>query len=124
MKKLRIAIVIMALANLVVAACHIGKHHTTIVENSNNSYLKIEYAGMVYFNGDGTAIQDISPGGYVKYHYNDKKLEAKNNGHGGVKYELFDGDHQLNLDSNGKRFIADAVKMMMKKGHNPNWKQL
>lgn len=100
-------------------ACRFSQRHTTIVEKSNNNYLKIEYSGNVSFNIAGTEISHISPDGYVKYSFNDKKLEAENNRMGGVKYELYDSNEKLNLDDNGRRFIAEAVQNMIKKGHNP-----
>jgi len=103
----------------IIASCGIGQRHTTIVENDNNHYKKIEYAGEVHFNDNGTAIASISHGGYVRYRYDDRKLEAESNGRGGVRYELYDDGHKVDLDENGKRFIAEAVKDMMKKGHNP-----
>lgn len=120
MKKLIIGLFIFSLAGLFVS-CHLGRRHTTIVENDNHNYMKIEYAGDIHFNDNGTAIASISRGGYVKYRYNEQKLEAKNNGMGGIRYELYDGDHKLSLDENGKRFIAEAVKKIIQKaGRNPN----
>jgi hypothetical protein len=118
MKKLKIVLLIIALGALF-TACRFGRRHTTIVENSNNNYMKIEYSGNIYFNHDGTAISSISPGGYVKYQHNDRKLEAKNNRNGGVTYELYDNGEKLSMNDEGKRFIAEAVQMMMKKGHTP-----
>jgi hypothetical protein len=117
MEKSGITVVVIGMALL--AACSFGRKHTTIVENSNNHYLRIEYSGQVAFNDDGTAIRSISPDGYVEYQNNDKKLEAKNNGHGGISYELYDGYNKINMDDNGRKFIAEAVKVMKQKGHNP-----
>ncbi len=105
----------------IVASCHMGKRHTTIVERDNDHYLKIEYAGSVHFKEDGSGIESISRGGYVKYRYNDRELEAENNGAGGVHYKLYDGNTELDLDQNGRMFIAEAVHDMMKKGHNPGY---
>ena len=119
MKKLAI-IVGIALAGAGLASCHFG-HHSTIVETGNNYYLRIEYAGRIHFNDDCTGISRISKGGYVKYEFNGKKLEAENNGHGGVTYKLDDHGEQLNPETNGKDFIADAVKMMLKKNHHYDW---
>jgi hypothetical protein len=118
MKKIRIIVLGIAIIGIF-HACGIGQHHTTIVENSGDRYLKIEYAGYVHFYSDGSAISSISPGGYVKYQNNDKELEAKSNDMGGVKYELYEDGQKLSLDANGRRFIADAVREMLKKGHNP-----
>src|ERR1700753_830188 len=103
MEKSGIAIVVAGIALL--AACSFGRRHTTIVENSNDHHLRIEYSGKVAFNNDGTAITSISPDGYVEYQNDDKKLEAKNNGHGGISYELYEGYTKMSLDDNGKKFI-------------------
>ena len=119
MKKFGIAILVAGLALL--AACSFGRKHTTIIENSNNHYLRIEYSGRVAFNNEGTEISSISPDGYVEYQNNDKKLEAKNNGRGGISYELYEGYTKLNLDDDGRKFIAEAVKVMKQKGHNPGY---
>jgi hypothetical protein len=119
MKKIGIAVLVTGLALL--AACSFGRKHTTIVENSNYHHLRIEYSGRVAFNHEGTEISSISPDGYVEYQNDDRKLEAKNDGHGGVSYELYEGYTKLNLDDNGKKFIAEAVKIMKQKGHNPGY---
>jgi hypothetical protein len=118
MEKSGITVVVIGMALL--AACSFGRRHTTIVENTNGYHLRIEYSGQIAFNDDGTAIRSISPDGYMEYQNNDKKLEAKNNGHGGVSYELYDGYNKINMDDNGRKFIAEAVKVMEQKiGHNP-----
>ena len=119
MKKFGIAILVTGLALL--AACGFGRRHTTIVENSNDHHLRIEYSGKVAFNNAGTEISNISPDGYVEYQNDDKKLEAKNDGQGGISYELYEGYTKLNLDDNGKKFIAEAVKVRKQKGHNPGY---
>jgi len=118
MEKSGIALVVTGLALL--AACSFGRKHTVIVENSDNHHLRIEYSGKVVFNDNGTAIRSISPDGYVEYQNDDKKLEAKNDGRGGVSYELYQGYIQLGMDERGHRFIAEAVKVMKQKGHSQN----
>lgn len=106
---------------LFLTACMFGKRHTTIVEKSDDHYLRIEYAGHISFNKEGTAIGSISRDGYVEYQRDSKKLEAKNNGHGGVTYELYDGYEKLNMDEKGRQFIAEAVLVMMQKTHHPQF---
>jgi hypothetical protein len=117
MEKSGIAILVAGMIFL--AACTFGGKHTTIVEKSDNHYLRIEYAGHVSFNEDGTAIRSISRDGYVEYQRDDKKLEAKNNGNGGISYELYDGYQKLSMDERGREFIAEAVRVMMQKTHHP-----
>ena len=113
MEKSGIAVMVTIMALL--AACTFGRKHTTIVETTNSHYLRIEYSGKIAFNNEGTEISSISRDGYVEYQNNDKKLEAKNNGHGGISYELYEGYTKLNLDDNGRKFIAEAVKVMRQK---------
>ncbi len=112
MAKTGITIMVAGMAML--AACSFGRKHTTIIEKTNNNYLRIEYAGHVSFNTEGSAIDYISPNGYVEYQNNDKKLEAKNNGKGGVSYELYEGYSRISPEQNGK-FIADAIKIIVQK---------
>ena len=114
MEKSGIALLVAGM--LFLAACTFGHHHhTTVVEKSNNHYLRIEYSGDISFNDAGTAIQSISRNGYVEYQNDDKKLEAKNDGHGGISYELYEGYEKLPLDNSGKEFIANAVRVMIEK---------
>ncbi|HTK19924.1 MAG TPA: hypothetical protein VL442_10440 [Mucilaginibacter sp.] len=113
MEKTGIAILVVGIVTL--AACTFGHHHTTVVEKSNDHYLKIEYSGEINFNDAGTAIQSISRNGYVEYQNDNKKLEARNDGRGGISYELYDGYDKLPLDSKGKAFIASAVRTMIEK---------
>jgi hypothetical protein len=116
MKKLQL-IAAMGLIALV-AACGTGKRHTTIVENGNGTTVRIEYLGQTYFNAEGTAIKSISPNGYVKYTRDGKELIAESDYHGKITYELNDGGKQTMLDDGGKEFLAQAVKDMIKHGHN------
>ena len=119
MEKSGIAIVVAGIALL--AACSFGKRHTTIVENTNNHRIRIEYSGHVYFNKDETAISSISRNGYLEYQNDERKLNAKNDGHGGVSYELYEGYTKVNPDAEGKKFIAEAIKVIVQKaGHNLN----
>jgi len=118
MKNLRIFLAI-ALLGISITSCHFGRH-TTIVENGNGHSLRIESYGKIHFNPAGTDIAYISRGGYLEYQYNDDHLKAENNGHGGIKYELDADGQRLNPNGNGKSFIADAVKMMIKKGYHSN----
>jgi hypothetical protein len=117
MKTLKMLIVILSLA--ILTACHFGRRHTIIVENSNDHHLRIEYSGRVAFNSDNTAISNISPGGYVKYENDGRKLKAKRDRDGEIQYELDDDGQQLNMNESNKQFIAEAVRVMAQKGHNP-----
>ena len=117
MEKSGIAIVVAGIALL--AACSFGKRHTTIVENTNNHRIRIEYSGHVCFNKDETAISSISRNGYLEYQNDDKKLNAKSDGHGGISYELYEGYTKIDPKGDGKKFIAEAVKIIVQKtGHH------
>jgi hypothetical protein len=117
MKKLQIIVTVLGLVTTA-TACRFGKRHTTITENGNGSTVKIEYVGQTYFNAEGTAIKRISPNGYVKYSRNGKELTAESDAHGRITYELNDGDKRTMLDEEGKAFLAQAVKDMIKHGHS------
>src|SRR5437867_10224686 len=108
MKKLRFIAAAIGLI-IISAACHMGKSHRIISVQNDNGSLKIEYSGTVIFNDDKTAIESISPGGYVRYCKNGKKLKAENN-HGEITYELYDEDKKLFLEDNDKKFLAAAIK--------------
>jgi hypothetical protein len=116
MKKLQLITAIGIL--LSVTACRFGKRHTTIMENGNGTTVKIEYVGQTYFTPDGTGIKSISPNGYVKYSRDDKQLIAESDYNGKITYELNDGGKQTMLNDGDKEFLAQAVKDMIKHGHN------
>ena len=103
---------------LSVTACRFGKRHTTIVENANGNTVRIEYVGQTYFTADGTGIKSISPNGYVKYSRDNKQLIAESDYHGKITYEVNDGGKQTILNEGDKEFLAQAVKDMIKHGHN------
>ncbi|MFI5161046.1 MAG: hypothetical protein ACHQHN_07195 [Sphingobacteriales bacterium] len=109
-------LLLIAAAGMLITACRFGKH-TTIVENGNGHNLRIESYGKVYFNPAGTDIAYISRGGYLEYKNNDKHLKAENDGHGGIRYELDDDGQKLKADSNGREFIAQAIRVMIQKGY-------
>ena len=118
MKKFRIFLVIAAVS-VIITSCHFGRH-TRIVETGNNHYLSIESYGKVHFNPSGTEIEYVSRGGYLKYKNDNKELKAENDGQGGVKYELKDYGQKLDPKTNGRAFIADAVRIMIAKGYRSN----
>jgi len=118
MKKLRIFLAIAALG-IAITSCHFGRH-TIIAENGNGHELRIESYGKIHFNPAGTDIDYISTGGYLDYKYDDKHLKAENDGHGRIKYELDADGQKLDPNGNGHYFIAEAVKLIIKKGYHSN----
>jgi hypothetical protein len=92
-----------------------GRKSTISVNNGFNN-LKIEYAGEVTFTDDEKGIAGISNEGYVKFKHNRKKLFAESDGHGGVRYELYNGMSRVNVNGDGRDFIAEAVRTMINHG--------
>src|SRR6266487_2695449 len=102
MKKLRF--IAAAISFIIIsAACNMRESHRIISVQNDNGSLKIEYSGTVIFNDDETAIESISPRGYVRYCKNGKKLKAENN-HDEITYELYNGDKKLFLEGNDRKF--------------------
>jgi hypothetical protein len=118
MKKFRLLILLVAFA-AATTACHFGRH-TVIVETGNNHYLKIESYGKVYFNNDETGVAYVSRSGYLTFQDNDKHLKAENDGHNGVKYEIDIDGRPVDPQTEGKAFIAHAVRVMISKGYRSN----
>lgn len=119
MKKIRIFIVVLAVC-IAASACHFGRH-STIVETGDHHYLKIEYAGAIHFSADSSRISSISRGGYLKYENDGRKLEARNNSNGGIRYKLFENGEEISDNNTAREFIAGAVRVMLQKNHRPNW---
>ncbi len=92
---------------------------TTISVDDGRLSTKIKYCGDIKFTGDSTAIESISPRGYLIYHKNDKKLFAESNEHGQITLEMLDGDNSLVLNETGKQFLAETIKEMIAHGIRP-----
>ena len=115
----RLQLLIAAAGITLLTACHIGnKRHTVIVEDNDGAKLRIEYLGQAYFTADKTGIKSISPNGYVKYSRGDKELVAESDHTGKITYEVNDGDKHTTLTDEDKSFLAEAVKDMVRHGHN------
>lgn len=105
---------------IIASACNFGRH-STIVETNGSHYLKIEYAGAIHFSADSSRISSISRGGYLKYENDGRKLEARNNSNGGIRYKLFENGEEISDNNTAREFIAGAVRVMLQKNHRPNW---
>ena len=112
MKKKPPLVTILLLILLISTACHFHHHRIrTVRVNNDNSSLKIEYCGQVIFNDNETAIEDISPDGYVKYSKDDKRFVVRGNADGSISYRLSDDGMPLDYnDPDSKAFIARAVR--------------
>ena len=114
MKKRHPLLFVILLVVLLSVACNRGTR--TVRMNNGTETLKIEYKGEIFFNADGTLIDEISPGGYVKYRSNNKEFIAEPVDSGNVAYKLYVDDHRLNLkDSAAKEFFSSAMKEIIER---------
>ncbi|NCD70580.1 hypothetical protein [Mucilaginibacter agri] len=97
-------------------ACH-NRSHRVIAMSNNNTSVRIEYVGDVLFNNEQTGIAAISPHGYVKYERDGRDLFAENR-KGKIYYEFNGDDDKLDLNTSERQFVSEAVKDMVKYGHN------
>jgi len=110
MKKRHPLLYVILITVLLSTACNFGRGRTVRINNGSES-LRIEYRGEIFFNPEGTAIDEISPGGYVKYRRNNKEFIAKAVDSGNVVYKLYNNDHLLDLkDSATKEFFKSAME--------------
>ncbi|MES2428665.1 MAG: hypothetical protein V4560_16905 [Bacteroidota bacterium] len=117
MKNLKFKVAALGLI-ILVAACGRPGRHVIISEGDNNGSLRIEYSGRAFFNEDSTAIARITPNGYVKYKRDGQSLIAERDGRDDITYYINGGPAQTKLSGNDKVFLAQAVKVMVKRGHN------
>lgn len=105
---------------LTLGACNRPGRHVVITSGNNYNLTKIEYYGRTVFNQEGTAILHISPNGSVEYRHNGRHLLAEGDDSGHITYRINGGARQNQLSTQEKVFLADAVKEMIKLGHNNN----
>jgi hypothetical protein len=99
---------------LTMAAC---KNGTSIVHSSGDDYMEINYTGQIKFTEDETAIESITPDGFLKYRNNNKRLAAKSNYHGVIDYKLYKANEQIDANSaEGKQFLAQAIREILTDG--------
>ena len=106
-----IAAIIFLLA-IIATGCHHSRHRTTTIRVRNhNSTLKIQYAGKIVFNENETAIEYLSPNGFVKYRKDNQTFAVRRQGNGKLTYEIQDGNRWLDYnDAYAKVFVAKVVK--------------
>ncbi|HSC39678.1 MAG TPA: hypothetical protein VLD19_17455 [Chitinophagaceae bacterium] len=83
---------------------------------SDNYREEIRWSGIIKLNDDETGIASITPGGYVKYRLNDKKMVAESNLQGEISYSLYNDGDRITIDSNGQKFISHAVEQLVAAG--------
>ena len=94
-------------------SCRRGSTTHISTSDGRNSQT-IEYSGKIVFTADQTGIEHITKGGYLKFERDDRELEVEPGKGGKLEYE-FDGDDKINvLSDDQKRFVAEAVKTIIK----------
>jgi len=111
-KRNQIIVALLLVLAVVTNGCHFHNRHVKTVRVSNDhSSLKIQYCGKIVFNQDRTAIENISPDGFVKYKKNDEVFAVQRDGNGGLSYKLYDGTRYMDYnDAYAKEFVTRVVK--------------
>jgi hypothetical protein len=89
---------------------------TMIIGAGGDHSIEIKWSGKVVFNDDETAVASITPGGYLKFKDNGKRMVAESNMQGDISYRLYDGDFELALDSTGKKLLVEDIREMVSFG--------
>ena len=112
MKKRNSFVTALLLLIIISMACNYQNQRTRTVKiNNEDISVKIEYCGDIIFNDDETAIEEISPDGYVKYKKNGKRFIAESDEDGNISYKLYDGNMDLNYhDAEAREFIERTVR--------------
>lgn len=111
MTKLKSVVTLLCLVT-VLASCH--RHGTLHIVVRNGLYhMDIKRTGSVQFTADTTAIQSISPGGYLSYERNEKKMRAEYDEKDGIYMEIYDDGKKVAVDQASKEFLAEAVREMV-----------
>jgi hypothetical protein len=106
-----IALIIMGLGT----ACH--RHRSHIVVKNEDGETEMTYRGEIRFNDAETAIESISPGGYLNYRHNDEMLTAGADDRGVMGYDLFkDGNPVDTASEIGRAQLTRAVHSMIALG--------
>jgi hypothetical protein len=75
--------------------------------------MDIKRSGTIQFTSDTTAIQSISPGGYLSYERNEKRMRAEYDEKDGIYMEIYNDGKKVAIDQTSKEFLAEAVKEMV-----------
>jgi hypothetical protein len=89
----------------------------SIINSTNGETIEVHYDGEIHFNDSETAIQSISPYGFIKYRKNDREFEAQSNSHGQIDYKFYNDGRQVSLDEKDRqRFLAMAIQDLISYG--------
>ncbi len=98
---------------ILMTSCH-RRGTLTIVVRSGSYHMEIVRRGSVQFTADTTAINTLSPHGYISFTKNNKRVRAEYDEKEGVYMEIYDNDKLL-PKGEGKEFLAEAVKEMVER---------
>lgn len=113
MKKKNPFFVLFLLVVIGTMACNFSGRTKTVKVSNGESTLKIEYHGDISFNEDGTAVDEISPDGYIYYKYNNQRVYIESDEDGNLRYKVYENGRRLNTnDASTSQLISNAVKKM------------
>ncbi len=95
-----------------------GISESNMVIKSDNSYEEIRYSGKFKLSDDESSFTSISPGGYFKFRMNDIRVKAESNLRGEIEYTINDGNHDLPMNSDAKKYLAQSIKEMIAWGYD------
>ncbi|MDP4258509.1 MAG: hypothetical protein Q8937_09765 [Bacteroidota bacterium] len=95
---------------------HNGNNGSIVISSDGDYEVRIKWSGKVKFTDDETAIASITPGGYLKYSFNEKKMTAESNLQGDIAYTLYDGHQTLPLNDSGRKFLAASIREIFADG--------
>ena len=107
MNLLIVAVALIALAT----SCRHGRR-TIIATNDGNTKIRLEYSGMMVLDSTGTILENLSPGGYIKYEDNGGELTVKSRSDGSLLYQLPNGTESKTIAGEGKMMLLRAIKMI------------
>jgi hypothetical protein len=102
---------------LILASASCRYRGNTIINSSNGETIEIHYNGEIHFNDSETAIQSISPYGFIKYRKNEHEFEAQSNAKGQIEYKFYNDGKEISLDElDRQRFLAMAIQDLISYG--------
>ncbi|MFI5155287.1 MAG: hypothetical protein ACHQEM_03845 [Chitinophagales bacterium] len=89
----------------------------TMITSTDGETIEVHYNGEIRFNDDETAIESISPNGFLMYKRNGREFEAQSNSHGEIEYKFYQDGSKVSLDQQDRqRFMAAAIQDLISFG--------
>jgi len=95
-----------------------GVSESNMVIKSNDLYEEIKYSGKFNLSDDESSFTSISPGGYFKFRMNDIRVKAESNLRGEIDYTISDGNQDLPMNGDAKKYLTLAIKEMIAWGYD------